>query len=40
LENSGEMRAGEAELLARLRAAKTAAEVRAAGGAYSAKPKA
>src|SRR5437867_691981 len=40
LENSEKMLAGEAEQLARLRAAKTAAEVRAAGGAYSAKPKA
>jgi hypothetical protein len=33
------MLAGETEHLARLRAAKTAAEVRAAGGAYVAKPK-
>src|SRR3954469_10026826 len=40
LENSEKMLAGEAEHLARLRVAKTAAEVRAAGGAYSAKPKA
>ena len=40
LENAEKMLAGEAEHLARLRAAKTAAEVRAAGGAYSAKPKA
>jgi regulator of RNase E activity RraA len=38
LENARKMLAGEAEHLARLRAAKTAAEVRAAGGAY-AKPK-
>ncbi|WP_052214045.1 RraA family protein [Belnapia sp. F-4-1] len=40
LQNAETMLAGEAEHLARLRAAKTAAEVRAAGGAYSAKPKA
>jgi 4-hydroxy-4-methyl-2-oxoglutarate aldolase len=39
LENAEKMLAGEAEHLARLRSAKTAAEVRAAGGAYSAKPK-
>jgi 4-hydroxy-4-methyl-2-oxoglutarate aldolase len=37
LENATKMLAGEAEHLARLRAAKTAAEVRAAGGAYAAK---
>src|SRR3954454_23585664 len=40
LENAEKMLGGEAEHLARLRVAKTAAEVRAAGGAYSAKPKA
>jgi regulator of RNase E activity RraA len=40
LENAEKMLAGETEHLARLRAAKTAAEVRAAGGAYVAKPKA
>ena len=39
LENAQKMLAAEAEHLARLRAAKTAAEVRAAGGNY-AKPKA
>jgi 4-hydroxy-4-methyl-2-oxoglutarate aldolase len=37
LENATAMLAGEAEHLARLRAATTAAEVRAAGGAYAAK---
>jgi len=40
LDNARKMLAGEAEHLARLRAAKTAAEVQATGGAYSAKPKA
>ncbi|HTC07505.1 MAG TPA: RraA family protein [Acetobacteraceae bacterium] len=39
LENAQKMLAGEAEHLARLRAAKTAAEVRAAGGAYAAPKK-
>jgi regulator of RNase E activity RraA len=37
LENATRMLAGEAEHLARLRAATTAAEVRAAGGSYAAK---
>ena len=37
LENARAMLAGEAEHLARLRAATTAAEVRAAGGSYAAK---
>jgi len=37
LENAREMLAGEARHLERLRSAKTAAEVRAAGGAYAAK---
>ena len=37
LENARAMLAGEAEHLARLRDAKTAAEVRAAGGSYAAK---
>ena len=37
LENARAMLAGEAEHLARLRAATNAAEVRAAGGAYAAK---
>jgi regulator of RNase E activity RraA len=37
LENAQKMLEGEAEHLARLRAAKTAAEVRAAGGAYAAR---
>ena len=37
LENARLMLAGEAEHLARLRAATTAAEVRAAGGSYVAK---
>jgi regulator of RNase E activity RraA len=38
LENAKKLLEGEAEHLARLRAAKTAAEVRAAGGSYVAKP--
>jgi hypothetical protein len=37
LDNAQKMLAGEAEHLARLRTATTAAEVRAAGGAYVAK---
>jgi 4-hydroxy-4-methyl-2-oxoglutarate aldolase len=39
LENAKKMLNGEAEHLARLRMAKTAAEVRAAGGSYAAKRK-
>ena len=38
LDNAKRMLAGEAEHLARLRAATNAAEVRAAGGSYAAKP--
>jgi len=38
LENARKLLEGEAEHLARLRAAKSAAEVRAAGGSYVAKP--
>ena len=38
LENAKKMLDGEALHLARLRSAKTAAEVRAAGGSYAAKP--
>ena len=38
LDNAKKMLAGEAEHLARLRAATNAAEVRAAGGSYAAKP--
>lgn len=38
LENAKKLLQGEAEHLGRLRAAKTAAEVRAAGGSYVAKP--
>jgi regulator of RNase E activity RraA len=37
LDNARKMLEGEAEHLARLRAATTAAEVRAAGGSYAAK---
>jgi acyl-CoA reductase-like NAD-dependent aldehyde dehydrogenase len=37
LENARQLLEGEAEHLARLRAAKTAAEVRAAGGSYVAR---
>jgi 4-hydroxy-4-methyl-2-oxoglutarate aldolase len=37
VENAKKMLQAEAEHLERLRAAKTAAEVRAAGGAYTAK---